>query len=108
MPQFDDMQARLLEMQHQLTQKLERIVKSVTTEANTDWSEQAQERENDEVMDALGNEVRRELRQVNVALHRLDAGDYQYCADCGEDIALERLNVLPFTEHCIKCASKRD
>lgn len=108
MPEFDDMRTRLVEMQHLLTEKLERIVQNLTTEANTDWSEQAQERENDEVMDALGNEVRRELRQVNVALHRLEAGEYQYCTDCGEDIALERLHVVPFTEHCIKCASKRD
>jgi RNA polymerase-binding transcription factor DksA len=108
MPQFDDMHARLTEMQLQLTEKLERIVNNLTTGANSDWSEQAQERENDEVMDALGNEVRRELRLVNIALHRLDAGDYQYCVDCGEDIAIERLNVLPFVQHCIKCASKRD
>jgi RNA polymerase-binding transcription factor len=108
MPQFNEMRVQLTEMQVQLSEKLERIVKNVTKEANSDWSEQAQERENDEVMDALGNEVRRELKLVNVALHRIKAGDYQYCADCGEDIAIERLKVLPFTQHCIKCASKRD
>lgn len=108
MSQFNEMRTRLIELQAQLTEKLERIVKNVTKEANSDWAEQAQERENDEVMDALGNEVRRELKLVNIALHRLNEGEYQYCADCGEDIAIERLKVLPFTQHCIKCASKRD
>lgn len=108
MPQFNEIRIQLTEMQLQLSEKLERIVKNVTKAANSDWTEQAQERENDEVMDALGNEVRRELKLVNVALHRIDEGDYQYCADCGEDIAIERLKVLPFTQLCIKCASKRD
>ena len=108
MPQFNEMRGLLTARQSQLTEKLERIVKNVTKEANSDWSEQAQERENDEVMDALGNEVRRELKLVNVAIHRLNEGEYQYCADCGEDIAIERLKVVPFTQHCITCASKRD
>jgi len=92
----------------ELAEKLERIKGQLTTEANTDWSEQAQERENDEVMDALGNEVRRELQLVNLALHRMKEGDYEYCDDCGENINIERLKVLPYTMHCISCASKRD
>lgn len=108
MPQFNEMKVQLVEMQSQLTTKLERIVNNVKKEANSDWAEQAQERENDEVIDALGNEVRRELKLVNVALHRMSEGEYQYCADCGEDIAIERLKVVPFTQHCISCASKRD
>ena len=48
MPQFNEMKVQLVEMQSQLTDKLERIVKNVTKEANSDWSEQAQERENAE------------------------------------------------------------
>ena len=99
---------QLLERQQQLGIKLDKIKQDVTRVANTDWAEQAQERENDEVMDALGNEVRRELQQVNRALRRIDDGDYEYCSDCGEPIAFARLKVLPFTDFCIDCATKRD
>jgi len=108
MGQFVEIKQQLIMLQQELADKLERIKSHVTSEANSDWSEQAQERENDEVIDALGNEVRRELNLVNLALHRMKEGDYEFCGDCGETINIERLKVLPFTQHCIKCASKRD
>lgn len=108
MRQLREIHQQLLTMQQELSGKLERIKNHVTTEANTDWSEQAQERENDEVIDALGNEVRRELQLVNLALHRMKEGDYEFCEDCGDNINIERLKILPYTQHCIKCASKRD
>ena len=104
---LDLIRQQLLTMQHSMSEKLASIKETVSKEANTDWSEQAQERENDEVLDALGNEVRRELQLVNLALHRMKGGDYEYCDDCGELINIERLKVLPFTNHCIGCASKR-
>lgn len=108
MSNIQSLKERLQVMQEQLAIKLHKIKQDVTRVANTDWAEQAQERENDEVMDALGNEVRRELQQVNRALRRIDEGDYEYCSDCGEPIALARLQVLPFTDYCIECATKRD
>ena len=37
-------------------------------EHSADWSEQAQERQNDEVLEAIGNESQHELTQINVAL----------------------------------------
>ncbi|MDP2561944.1 TraR/DksA family transcriptional regulator [Psychrobium sp. 1_MG-2023] len=106
MEQLQNIRQQLIQMQQELSDKLERIVNHITTEANSDWSEQAQERENDEVIDALGNEMRRELKLVNLALHRMKEGEYEFCEDCGETINIERLKVLPYTQHCIKCASK--
>jgi len=108
MGQFVELKQQLVGLQEELADKLERIKSRMTQEANSDWSEQAQERENDEVIDALGNEVRRELSLVNLALHRMKEGDYEFCDDCGDSINMERLKVLPYTSHCIKCASKRD
>jgi len=108
MTQLIAIHQQLIELQQSLSHKLEQIKSRVATEANSDWSEQAQERENDEVIDALGNEVRRELQLVNLALHRMKEGEYEVCQDCGETINFERLKVLPYTEHCISCATKRD
>jgi len=108
MEQLTALKQQLIGLQHELAQKLERIKSRVTTPGHSDWSEQAQERENDEVIDALGNEVRRELQLVNLALFRMKEGDYQYCSDCGENINIERLKVLPYTQLCITCAHKKD
>lgn len=101
-------EARLISLQSELSHKLDSIKENVTKPVNADWNEQAQERENDEVLDALGNEVRRELNLVNSALHRIKLGDYEYCDDCGKNIDISRLDILPYTQYCITCASKRD
>ncbi|GAT74579.1 DnaK-like suppressor protein [Microbacterium sp. HM58-2] len=47
-----------------------------------------------------------ELRQVDEALARLDAGTYGVCAGCGQPIAAARLEVRPFATHCVACAEK--
>jgi DnaK suppressor protein len=46
---------------------------------------------------------RAELRQVEAALHRLDAGNYGDCADCGEAIDMKRLLAQPAAERCAPC-----
>lgn len=40
------------------------------------------------------------------ALDRIDRGTYGRCAACGQAIPLERLDVLPYTRHCTRCAAK--
>ena len=64
-------------------------------------------------MDALqGQEMARaaerrrviELRKIDAALARIDAGDYGWCARCGEEIADKRLRLDPAVPVCIDCA----
>ncbi|MEU4013973.1 TraR/DksA C4-type zinc finger protein [Microbacterium sp. NPDC028030] len=47
-----------------------------------------------------------ELRQVDEALARMDAGTYGICANCGRPIPVGRLEVRPFAEYCVACAEK--
>lgn len=98
---------KLVKRQNTLQQRLEQIKKDVTRKANADWSEQAQERENDEVMDALGNETLNELRLIQKALQRLKDGSYGTCSACHGQIALARLEAMPFASLCIDCAAKQ-
>ncbi|QDS95240.1 General stress protein 16O [Roseimaritima multifibrata] len=46
------------------------------------------------------------LQQIEAALERLALGQYGTCADCGKLIPKERLAAIPFTAHCVRCASK--
>ncbi len=64
-------------------------------------------------MDALqGQEMARaaerrrviELRKIDAALARIDAGDYGWCVRCGEEIADKRLRLDPAVPVCIDCA----
>lgn len=69
-----------------------------------DFEEQAVERQNDEVMDALDAAARRELAQIERALERMERGEYAACALCGEAIPVARLRALPYTDRCVDCA----
>ena len=44
--------------------------------------------------------------EVADALDRLDEGTFGRCEECGRDIATGRLNALPYTRHCVRCAEK--
>lgn len=46
------------------------------------------------------------LRLLDQALARLDNGTYGICAECGEEIPLERLKALPFAVYCVDCQEK--
>ena len=68
-------------------------------------------------MDALQNqaisiEVQRrrkiQLRQIDKALSRLEAGEFGFCATCGEEISPGRLEFDPTTTLCIECATKAE
>lgn len=48
------------------------------------------------------NEVT-QLRMVEDALDRIEKGTYGICKLCGKEISSERLNVIPYTNLCIKC-----
>ncbi len=44
-----------------------------------------------------------QLRLVEEALDRLDAGDYGACLCCEEPIAPKRLRALPWARYCVRC-----
>jgi DnaK suppressor protein len=62
--------------------------------------------ENDEILQALDEAARAELRQIERALERLEAGTYGTCGTCGENIDAERLRVVPYAVACRNCAPK--
>lgn len=43
------------------------------------------------------------LNAVNAALDWTAAGTYGRCLTCGREIALERLDAVPYTAYCIEC-----
>jgi len=46
------------------------------------------------------------LRDINIALKKIENGSYGKCERCGKDIKLERLKVSPEARLCSKCERK--
>jgi len=99
----------LLARQKELEDRVKAINKDVShinQPLSSDWSEQAIERENDEVLEALGKASQQELIQIKAALKRIENGTYRNCGVCGEMIPFERIQLLPQTTHCTRCAEE--
>ena len=48
------------------------------------------------------------LREIELALDRIQEGSYGACETCNKRISKERLRVIPFTRHCIECQRKEE
>ena len=88
----------------ELQQRIGAIHQDFADGRDADWSEQAGERENEEVLNALESEAKVEIQHLSNAITRMDNGTYGVCQACGEDIAQQRLQVQPAAEKCIQCA----
>ena len=107
MQDLDYFKHKLLTLKNDMAERITAIDKEIKHEdLSSDWTEQATERENDEVLESLGNASEQELLMINHALKRIDSGDYFICSICGENIPTKRLELLPFSSRCVSCEEK--
>ena len=52
---------------------------------------------------AVVRALRSNLRDIERAVSKMDAGTYGVCERCGQPISLERLEALPWAVLCIDC-----
>lgn len=100
--------SRLLARRAELRQQLSSLTadqRRVPEPLSADFEEQATQRENDEVLDALQEGAQAELRAIEQAIDRLEAGTYGRCTRCGGTIEAKRLQALPHTSRCSQCAT---
>jgi RNA polymerase-binding transcription factor DksA len=95
----------LLARRDELSQRLVKIDAELDQPHSTMFAEAAIEREGDEALEDLGAAGLLEIRMIEAALDRIDAGSYGVCVSCGDEISEERLNVLPATPKCRDCAA---
>lgn len=51
---------------------------------------------------------RNKLKAIDEALERIEEGTFGICEDCGDEIPLGRLKVMPFATSCIDCKTKQE
>jgi RNA polymerase-binding transcription factor DksA len=98
-----DIRAKLLSLQAEFMRRADATQRDLQKPVPQDWDEQAQARQNDEVLEGLREEARYELVRVNEALARLEAGRYGQCTRCGAQVAPARLAAVPQADLCNAC-----
>lgn len=88
----------------ELDRRLHGIEAELDAHQSKDWSELAVEREEDEMLESMGGSALAEIGQIRAALARVAENSYGYCVACGAEIAQARLDLLPATPFCRKCA----
>ena len=109
MDKYAEIRTDLLSRREHLLERVNAIqdeVGHINKPLEQDFEEQAQQRENDEVLDALDRAARVELDQIEHALARMSNDEYERCAVCEGQIPLARLKVLPYTDRCVECAAR--
>ncbi|MDA8168248.1 MAG: TraR/DksA C4-type zinc finger protein [Nitrospiraceae bacterium] len=51
---------------------------------------------------------RETLRKIDEAIRKLNEGTYGICEECGDEISLERLKVMPFAIYCREDQEKKE
>jgi DnaK suppressor protein len=100
--------ARLLRRREELQGRASRASADLRHESDplsADFAEQVTQRESDEVLSAISESARGELKQISAALRRLEEGQYESCVVCGGPIEPGRLVAVPYTDRCRTCAS---
>lgn len=60
----------------------------------------------DHLLSEQRSAMRRVLKEIDDAFARIGDGTYGTCLGCGRPIPAERLEILPYTRHCVPCRSR--
>ncbi len=73
-----------------------------------DLADQAANAYTKEFLLSLGDADRRLLRQVDSALEKIRLRTFGKCEKCEGEIAVKRLEAVPFAEYCISCQEEEE
>lgn len=92
-------------LKKQLIEDIERTVSTMKDEATVfaDPNDRASQ-ETDIAIELRNRDRERKLvKKIEETIDRIDSGDYGYCAACGVDIGIKRLEARPTATLCIDC-----
>lgn len=106
-------QEELNEFQSMLLDRKNQILKNINDTQNeinglhsielNDEGDYASACSDDFTEQAIANQQKQELEEINYALKKFHTKNYGICEMCEEEVGIERLKVKPFAKFCITC-----
>jgi DnaK suppressor protein len=104
---------RLLQLRARLRGDVSAMAESALREANQDHSAMplhmadigSDNFEQEFTLSLMANEEDT-LNRIEAALERIEEGHYGLCEECESAIPKTRLNAIPYTPFCVRCAEK--
>ncbi len=102
-----EMKALLLKLKEETLKEINKTLKTSSDlpsgEPSGDIYDQASSERDRELGLLLNDREREKLRNIDEALLRIAEGEYGICEECGCEIPIGRLRVMPFAHCCVKC-----
>jgi len=99
---------RLTERRDALKEQMETLSASaVEVVARTESRDRSQGTPDVELRGHLADRESAEIRELDAALARIDAGTYGECESCGDPIGQPRLSAVPEARLCLMCSGLR-
>jgi RNA polymerase-binding protein DksA len=108
---IDSLRHRLLARRASIIGRVMRtdeLGQSGENEPATEVEEEAQDLNRARLMAQLEERGRAEINAIDVAIGRIERGDYGFCENCEEPIDVARLEVLPTARLCTTCAETNE
>jgi len=102
---------RLTEMKKQILREISEDLRHGREGAKDDGMDTydlASEERDREINFILSDREREKLQSVEEALERIEEGTYGMCDNCESEIAVGRLEAMPFTRLCVSCQAERE
>jgi RNA polymerase-binding transcription factor DksA len=103
-PQTAELKAQLASRLTELRARVAHLDAELHQPLSADWEEQAVDMEVQDAVEGQEKAALAEIRRIEAAISRIEAGTYGECVSCGKAIKPQRLEVLPTAAKCITCA----
>jgi DnaK suppressor protein len=109
--QLEGFRKKLLEKRRELIREV-RSSSTSSKEAGSDGiqdiGDQASSAYTKEFLLSVGDEERKILKQIEIALQKIENGNYAKCDHCKGPISVKRLEAIPFAQLCLVCKEKEE
>jgi RNA polymerase-binding transcription factor DksA len=77
-------------------------------EPEVEFEETAEKEKISQGLEQLDEREKDEIEAIDRALRKMEAGSYGICESCGQTISMRRLEALPWTNVCNRCARGKE
>lgn len=108
---MDELRQRLIQRKLELLtliQEQQEEMGAIQQSRSPDWIDLTTATENIHLLMTLGDNERRELDDIDIALGKIGDGSYGECEACGELVGNDRLEAMPTARLCKKCKEEEE
>ena len=87
-------------------QNIEKSLKPIKKDCSLDSIDHKMLKQDQNVNIQRFEEAKKRLNRLKYALLRVDTEEYGVCKECEEDIAIERLKLIPESQYCVSCMNE--